>query len=81
MRNRDTESGKFISTSEPVVSRPIAIRLPPSLEMKLRKYAGDAIAPWIREAITEKLERIKKQEASQYPCLHGTMTDNANPEK
>jgi hypothetical protein len=59
MRKRDTQSGKFVTDQEPVVSKPISVRLPPSLEAELRAVAGDAVAPWIREAIAEKLERDK----------------------
>lgn len=59
MRKRDTHSGKFVTDREPVVSKPISVRLPPSLEAELRAVAGDAVAPWIREAIAEKLERDK----------------------
>ena len=65
MRKRDTQSGKFVTDKEPVVSKPIALRLPPSLEAELRTYAGDAVAPWIREAIAEKLEREKQQETAK----------------
>jgi len=61
MRKRDTESGKFVTDKEPVVSQPISVRLPPSLLAELRAYAGDAVAPWIREAIAEKLDREKRQ--------------------
>lgn len=38
----------------------ITVRLPRSLEAELRQYAGDALAPWIREAIAEKIEREKR---------------------
>ncbi|MUL38301.1 hypothetical protein [Gloeocapsopsis dulcis] len=60
MSKRDTKSGKFITDSEPVISKPISIRLPPSLEAELRAVAGDAVAPWIRAAIAEKLARDKQ---------------------
>lgn len=61
MRKRDTKTGKFVTEREPVDSKPITVRLPRSLEAELRQYAGDALAPWIREAIAEKLEREKRQ--------------------
>lgn len=64
MRKRDTQSGQFVTGSEPVVSKPISVRLPPSLEAELRKAAGGAIAPWIREAIAEKLKREKHQKSA-----------------
>lgn len=64
MRKRDTQSGQFVTDSEPVVSKPISVRLPPSLEAELRAVAGDAVAPWIREAIAEKLKREKHQESA-----------------
>lgn len=60
MRNRDTKTGKFFTEREPVDSKPITVRLPRSLEAELRQYAGDALAPWIREAIAEKIEREKR---------------------
>ncbi|AFZ32976.1 hypothetical protein IQ230_00735 [Gloeocapsopsis crepidinum LEGE 06123] len=60
MSKRDLKSGKFVTDSEPVISKPISIRLPPSLEAELRAVAGDAVAPWIREAIAEKLARDKQ---------------------
>ncbi|WP_218596928.1 hypothetical protein [Chroogloeocystis siderophila] len=49
-----------MTDSEPVISKPISIRLPPSLEAELRAVAKDALAPWIREAIAEKLARDKQ---------------------
>lgn len=57
MRKRDVQSEQFVTDSEPVVSKPISVRLPPSLEAELRAVAGDAVAPWIGKAIAEKLER------------------------
>lgn len=57
MRKRDVQSGQFVTNSEPVISKPISVRLPPSLEAELREVAGDAVAPWIGKAIAEKLER------------------------
>lgn len=67
MRKRDTQSGKFVTDKEPLTSKPIGIRLPSSLLAELRVYAGDAVSPWIREAIVEKLEREKSQKNSQNP--------------
>jgi predicted DNA-binding protein len=64
MRKRDTHSGKFVTDKEPVVSKPISIRLPPSLEAELKAVAGDKIASWIREAISEKLERDKQHNSA-----------------
>lgn len=64
MRKRDVQSGQFVTDSEPVVSKPISVRLPPSLEAELRAVAGDRIAPWIREAIAEKLKRVKHQNSA-----------------
>lgn len=64
MRKRDVQSGQFVTDSEPVVSKPISVRLPPSLEAELRAVAGDAIAPWIREAIAEKLKREKHHKST-----------------
>ena len=64
MRKRDTHFGKFVTDKEPVVSKPISIRLPPSLEAELKAVAGDKIASWIREAISEKLERDKQHKSA-----------------
>ena len=64
MKNRDTKTGRFVTDKEPVDSKPIALRLPRSLEAELREHAGDALAPWIREAIAEKLEREKRQKTA-----------------
>lgn len=61
MRKRDTQSGKFVTDKDPVVSKPIGVRLPLSLEAELRAVAGDAVASWIREAIAEKLERERRR--------------------
>lgn len=60
---RDTESGKFRSDSEPNKSK-LTLRLPSSLHEQLREVAGDEVAAWVREAIAEKLQRHTNQKAS-----------------
>ena len=60
---RDTATGKFRSDSEPNKSK-LTLRLPSSLYDQLREVAGDQVAAWVREAIAEKLQRQKNQQAS-----------------
>ncbi len=62
-RVRDERTGKFcLVASEPISKKQIGVRLPVSMEEKLRQIAGKDMSAWVREAIAEKLER--EQQAS-----------------
>ena len=62
-RVRDERTGKFrLVESEPISKKQIGVRLPLSMEEKLRQIAGKDMSAWVREAIAEKLER--EQQAS-----------------
>lgn len=57
-RVRDKRTGKFrLVESEPISKKQIGVRLPLSMEEKLRQIAGKDMSAWVREAIAEKLER------------------------
>jgi hypothetical protein len=57
---RDTKTGKFKSESEPN-RRKLTVRLPDSLADELEQAAGSEVAAWVRQAISEKLERQNSQ--------------------
>ncbi len=65
MKGNRTGKGYFqVKGSEPLAKKPVMARLPVSVDTALRKLAGDELSDWIREAITEKLEREQQQEIS-----------------
>lgn len=49
--------GKFSSPYKEPRGEPIALRLEKSLDQAVREVAGDNLKDWVRQAITEKLER------------------------
>jgi len=51
-------TGKFCSPNlEPLARKVIGVRLPVSIDTRVREVAGEQLSLWIREAIREKLER------------------------
>ncbi len=59
---RQGEGGLFIPAgNEPIDSPNVQLRMPMSLYNSLKEACGGKFAPWIREAIAEKLERDAKQ--------------------
>lgn len=54
--NKNT--GKFCSPNpEPLAKRIISVRLPVSIDSRVRELAGNELSEWIRQAIAEKLAR------------------------
>lgn len=52
------EHGNFASPNpEKLSKKVIGVRLPISVEPKVKQLAGDDLSNWIRQAIVEKLER------------------------
>ena len=59
------DQGNFTSPNpEPLERKVIAVRLPVSVGPVVRQLAGNDLSAWVREAITEKLERELKQHKS-----------------
>jgi hypothetical protein len=52
------ETGKFCSPNPELLARKaISVRLPVSIDTRVRAVAGDQLSAWIRDAVAEKLER------------------------
>lgn len=60
MSDKDFERdsvGRFLAASdEPIVHR-VSFKLPKSIEIELKKAAGDYVSAWLRQAVIEKLDR------------------------
>lgn len=65
-RNR----GKFSSTYSEPRGKPIAFRLPASLDADVRRAAGNDVNKWIKELIVEKLRSSTSKEnvGSSHPA-------------
>ncbi len=58
MKGNRTGKGYFeVQGSEPVAKKPLTVKLPVSMDARLREVAKDGLADWVRAAIAEKLER------------------------
>jgi hypothetical protein len=59
------DQGNFKSPNpEPLAKRVIGVRLPMSVDARVRQLAGDELAEWVRQAIAEKLARESCQQES-----------------
>lgn len=57
-----TGKGYFaVRGGEPLAKRAIAVRLPESVDTKLREAVGDDLSHWLRQTIIEKLESETSQ--------------------
>ena len=60
-----TGKGYFkIAGPEPLSRNVLAVRLPESLDAKVREIARDDISGWLRQAIAEKLEREMQKDCA-----------------
>ena len=50
--------GRFATDREPNVGK-LTVRVPLSLQQKIKGIAGDDLAAWVRLAILEKLEKLE----------------------
>ena len=59
-----TGKGYFaVRGDEPLAKRAIAVRLPESIDIKLRETVGNDLSDWLRQTIIEKLESETSQTA------------------
>jgi hypothetical protein len=62
MQPRDRKTGKFGQIGAEPKGQPIALRLPQSLDERLRQTVpADEIKEWIQAAIAEKLDQVLGQ--------------------
>ena len=59
-RNKTGKGYFTVEGNEPLAKRPIAVRLPESLDIELREIAGDDLSNWIRKAVLERLKKDKQ---------------------
>lgn len=59
-RNKTGKGYFTVEGAEPLAKRPIAVRLPESLDTELREIAGDDLSNWIRKAVLERLNKDKQ---------------------
>ena len=59
-RNKTGKGYFTVEGSEPLAKRPVAVRLPESLDSELREIAGKDLTNWLRKAILEQLKKDKE---------------------
>lgn len=64
MTQSRTEKGTFAKVYREPRGKPIALRLPESIDKEARTIAGDNLIDFIKEAIAEKVAREKAQKTA-----------------
>ena len=64
-RNTTGKGYYKVKGTEPLAKRPIALRLPESVDKELREIVGDNLTEWLRQAIAYQVEGEKVEREQQ----------------